>query len=100
MIVFNTIKKAQHWVKWYSRHNDYHRDGYDWESVTTYISGNLIVTRTEGDGCGCGCSDYIYDNIIVIGRIKKYNQSSIRASKINDLLDVDKSTKKRPEFCI
>lgn len=85
MIVFNTIKKAEHWIKWYGKHNNWTRQGYDWESVTTYISKNLVVTRRQGDGCGCGCSDHIFDYTIVMGRIKKWNDKSIRAEKINDL---------------
>lgn len=85
MIVFNTIKKAEHWVKWYSKNNDYHRDGYDWESVSTYIDGNLVVTRHQGDGCGCGCDDHHFDFTTVHGRIKKFDTKSIRGQKINDL---------------
>jgi hypothetical protein len=93
MIVFNTIKKAEHYVKWYSKHNDFHRGGYDWESHTTYIFENLIVTRTQGDGCGCGCGDHLYDRTMVIGRIKKWDTKSIRAEKIQDL--IQKNTKIR-----
>ena len=70
MIIFNTIKKAEHYVKWYSKKNDYERGGYDWESHNTYISGDLVVTRHQGDGCGCGCDTHLFDYTIVIGRIK------------------------------
>ena len=69
MIIFNTIKKAEHWVKWESRF-DYDRGGYDWESRYTYIVGNLVLQREAGDGCGCGCDLYIYDTTKVVGRIK------------------------------
>ncbi len=85
MIVFNTIKKAEHWVKWYSKKFDYTRDGYDWETHQTYISGNLVITRHQGDGCGCGCDTSLFDYTIVQGRIKKWDVKSIRGEKINDL---------------
>lgn len=85
MIIFNTIKKAEHWIRWWSKHNDYEKGGYDWESVCTYIDGNLVVTRHQGDGCGCGCDNHLYDYTIVHGRIKKWNDKSIRGEKINDL---------------
>lgn len=77
MIIFNTIKKAEHYVKWWSKCNDFHRDGYDWESVTTFIDGNLVVTRHQGDGCGCGCDLSLYDYTRVIGRIKDKRSKSI-----------------------
>jgi hypothetical protein len=77
MIIFNTIKKADHWVKWWSKCNDFYREGYDWESVTTFIDGNLVVTRHQGDGCGCGCDLHLYDYTRVIGRIKDKRSKSI-----------------------
>jgi len=61
MIIFNTIKKAEHYVKWYSKKYDFSRDGYDWESQETYINGNLVVIRHQGDGCGCGCDNHLFD---------------------------------------
>jgi hypothetical protein len=85
MIVFNTIKKAEHWIKWYSKLNDYQRGGYDWESVTTYIDGDLVKTRRQGDGCGCGCDNHLFDYTIVHGRIKKFDTKSIRGEKIAEM---------------
>ena len=85
MIIFNTIKKAEHYVKWYSKKHDYSRNGYDWETIETYIDGNFVVTRHQGDGCGCGCDNHLFDYTIVHGRIKKFNTKSIRAEKISDL---------------
>jgi len=86
MIIFNTIKKAEHYVKWCQKNNDYHRDGYDWETHDTFIGGNLVVVRIAGDGCGCGCDDHLFDYISVIGRIKKWDKKTIRDSKINDII--------------
>lgn len=85
MIIFNTVKKAEHWIKWYARQNDYQRTGYDWESVCTFIDRELVVTRHQGDGCGCGCNDHLFDYTVVHGRIKKWDKKSIRGEKINDL---------------
>lgn len=85
MIIFNTIKKAEHYVKWYSKKYDFSRDGYDWESQDTYIVGNLVVVRNQGDGCGCGCDDYHFDYTTIIGRIKSHDTESIRHNKIKNL---------------
>lgn len=87
MIIFNTIKKAEHYVKWYSKKYDFYRDGYDWESQTTYIDRNLVVIRHQGDGCGCGCDLHLFDYNIIIGRIKKFDDKTIRDGKINDLIN-------------
>jgi hypothetical protein len=76
MIIFNTIKKAEHWVKWESRF-DYDIGGYDWQSRHTYIAGNLVLQREAGDGCGCGCDLYIYDTTKVVGRIKDKRSKSL-----------------------
>lgn len=70
MIIFNTIKKAEHYVKFCNKSYDYNNDGYDWSSRSTYIIGDMVLVREAGDGCGCGCDCYIYDNIRVIGRVK------------------------------
>jgi hypothetical protein len=87
MIIFNTIKKAEHYVKWYNKKYDFYRNGYDWESQTTYIDGNLVITRHQGDGCGCGCDNQLFDYTIVHGRIKKFDDKTIRDGKINDLIN-------------
>lgn len=85
MIIFNTIKKAEHYVKWYSKKYDFSRDGYDWESYETYINGEFVITRHMGDGCGCGCDNHLFDYTIVIGRIKAHDTTSIRDSKLKKL---------------
>ncbi len=86
MIIFNTIKKAEHYVIWYSKEYDYQRGGYDWESHETYIDGNLVVTRHMGDGCGCGCDLHLFDYKTIIGRIKSHNAKSIRDNKIKNII--------------
>ena len=82
MIIFNTIRKAEHYVKWCNKSYDYHHDGYDWCSRSTYIIGDMVLVREAGDGCGCGCDMYIYDSISVIGRIKDK-----RSKTLNQVLE-------------
>lgn len=90
MIIFNTIKKAEHWVKWHSKKFDFSRGGYDWESQDTYISGNLVVTRHQGDSCGCGCDWHLFDYTVIHGRIKKWDKKTTRDIKIKDLINKQK----------
>ena len=85
MIIFNTIKKAEHYVKWYSKKYDFSRDGYDWESQSTYIDGNLVIVNHAGDGCGCGCDNHLFDYNVIIGRIKAWDKKSIRNVKLKQL---------------
>ncbi|MFM7981925.1 MAG: hypothetical protein ACKPKO_21655, partial [Candidatus Fonsibacter sp.] len=61
-------------------------EGYDWESQSTFINGNLVVRNHAGDGCGCGCDNYHFDYTIVIGRIKSHDPKSIRNNKIKKLI--------------
>ena len=70
MIIFNTIKKAEHYVQHCKKTRDYFNDGYDWSEQTTFIEGNLVVSKNSGDSCGCGCDMYVYHNRTIIGRIK------------------------------
>ena len=70
MIIFNTIKKAEHYVKFCNKNHDYYHDGYDWSEQVTYIDGNYIKSKSAGDSCGCGCDTYIYNHVTIIGRIK------------------------------
>lgn len=77
MIIFNTIKKAEHYVKWYSGKYDYDFGGYDWSYQITYIEGDLVKVREAGDGCGCGCDLQLYDRTRVIGRIKDKRSKSL-----------------------
>jgi hypothetical protein len=88
MIIFNTIKKAEHWVNWCRKTRDFHNNGYDWSSRETYIDGNLVKVRNAGDGCGCGCDTYLYDYTEVVGRIKAWDDKTIRDSKLAKL-DLD-----------
>ena len=86
MIIFNTIKKAEHYVKFFNKNRDYYNDGYDWSEQVTYIEGNLVKTRNAGDSCGCGCDNHLYNYTTVIGRIKGYDTKSIRGQKLNQIL--------------
>ena len=86
MIIFNTIKKAEHYVKWSQKINDFSRDGYDWEVHQTFISGDLVLVRHAGDGCGCGCDNHLFDSTHVIGRIKAYDTKTIRDSKLKKIV--------------
>ena len=86
MIIFNTIKKAEHYVKFCNKNHDYYNDGYDWSEQVTYIDGNYIKLRSAGDSCGCGCDTGFYNFVTIIGRIKGYDTKSIRAQKLNQLL--------------
>ena len=86
MIIFNTIKKAEHYVKFCNKNRDYYNDGYDWSEQSTYIEDNLVKVRNAGDGCGCGCGEHLYNYTTVIGRIKAYDIKSIRGQKLNQLL--------------
>ena len=85
MIIFNTIKKAEHYVKFCNKNHDFYHDGYDWSEQVTYIDGNYIKSRSAGDGCGCGCDNHLYNYTSVIGRIKKFDTKSIRGGKLKDL---------------
>jgi hypothetical protein len=86
MIIFNTIKKAEHYVKFCNINYDFYNQGYDWSEHITFIEGNLVKVRTAGDSCGCGCSDYIYERIEIIGRIKAYDTKSIRNQKLKQII--------------
>jgi hypothetical protein len=86
MIIFNTIKKAEHYVKFWSKKYDYSNLGYDWSVQTTYIEGDLVKVKSSGDSCGCGCSDFLYNRVTIIGRIKSYNTKSIRDNKLKQLI--------------
>ena len=86
MIIFNTIKKAEHYVKWCQKNLDYYNDGYDWSVQSTFIEDNLVKVRSQGDGCGCGCDNHLYDYTQVIGRIKAYDLKTIRNEKLKQIL--------------
>jgi len=86
MIIFNTIKKAEHYVKFCNKNHDYYNNGYDWSEHVTYIEDNLIKSRSAGDGCGCGCDTHIYNYVTTLGRIKAYDTKSIRVQKLNQIL--------------
>jgi hypothetical protein len=85
MIIFNTIKKAKHYVKFCNKNHDYYHNGYDWGEHRTYIDGDLVKVINAGDGCGCGCDLHIYNCITIIGRIKAHDTKTIRSNKLNNL---------------
>ena len=87
MIIFNTIKKAEHYVKWCNKNIDYQEGGYDWRIVCTSIDGEYVIRNYAGDGCGCGCDLHLYDYHEVIGRIKAHDTKTIRSSKIDNVLN-------------
>ena len=65
--LFNTLKKAQHYVKHRNKTKDY--DPWDSEQFQHYeISGNNVI-YVFGWRCGCGC-DRGSTSATVIGRIK------------------------------
>lgn len=86
MIIFNTIKKAEHYVKFCNKNRDYYRDGYDWTEQKTYIEYDLVKSRSAGDGCGCGCDMHLYNYTTIIGRIKGYDTKTIRGQKLKQLI--------------
>ena len=86
MILFNTLKKAQHYVKYCQKNRDRRRDGYEWSITETFIDGNLVLQRSSGDGCGCGCDMYYYTNVYVLGRIKVHDIKSERDNKLKKIL--------------
>ena len=86
MIIFNTIKAAQHYVKFCNKNHDYSYDGYDWRNRRTYIEDNLVKVSESGDGCGCGCDTSVYNYVNIIGRIKAHDIKSIRDQKLKQLI--------------
>ena len=86
MIIFNTIKKAEHYVKFCNKNGDFYNDGYDWSEHSTFIDGDLVKSRSAGDGCGCGCDMHLYNYVTIIGRIKGYDTKTIRGQKLKQLI--------------
>ena len=87
MIIFNTIKQAEHYVKWCQRTQDYNTGHYEWSSQSTYIKDNYVLRSLSGDTCGCGCDNGKYYDVFVIGRIKAYNTKTIRDRKVVQILE-------------
>ncbi len=76
MIVFNTLKKAQHYTKHKNKQYEAQRNRQDYyyndEEFCWYeIAGNKVL-RVWGWRCGCGC-DRGDTNATVVGRIKFSN---------------------------
>ena len=77
MTIFNTIKKAEHYVNYYNKINKQIRNN-NWQEGYIYSYACLdfdydnkhVVLATGGDNCGCGCDTYTWHNVKVIGRIK------------------------------
>jgi hypothetical protein len=86
MIIFNTIRKAEHYVKWCNRKHDYYNEGYDWSMQQTLIDGEYVIQHHAGDGCGCGCDWHLYDYKTIIGRIKAHDTKTIRSNKIDNII--------------
>jgi hypothetical protein len=86
MIIFNTIKKAEHYVKFCNKNGDYYNDGYDWSEQSTFIDVDLVKVKRAGDSCGCGCDTHLYNYITIIGRVKAYDTKSIRSQKLKQLI--------------
>jgi hypothetical protein len=68
-VLFNTLKKAQHYVKhmnaWVKK-EPYYNDG---EQFCWYEINHKNVLCVSGWSCGCGC-DRGHKSAYVIGRIK------------------------------
>ena len=90
MIIFNTIKAAEHYVKFCNKTRDYETGGYNWSSRRTYIDGQYVLISDSGDSCGCGCDMYRYHSVMVLGRIKGWNVKSIRHEKLKGILETKK----------
>jgi hypothetical protein len=71
MIVFNTRKKAEHYIKYKKARQDQYENWqqYNDEEFCYYIIDGKKVLRIWGWRCGCGC-DRGDTNATVIGRIK------------------------------
>lgn len=75
MVVFNTLKKAEHYVKYQNQHSKRVRNqnwnhAYMYHYLSYRISGKYVIQQSGGDGCGCGCDMYTWRDLRVIGRIK------------------------------
>jgi hypothetical protein len=70
MILFNTLKKASHYVKYKNSvvAKDPYYKIYNEHYKYFFISKDLVI-ESFGWRCGCGCGQNSNDNI-VIGRIK------------------------------
>jgi len=86
MIIFNTIKKADHYVSYCNKKVDGTRGDYMYSATRTFIKGEYVLRNHSGDSCGCGCDNYIYDYYEIIGRIKGYDTKSIREEKLKKII--------------
>lgn len=86
MIVFNTVSKANHYVRYCNRVLDYSRGGYDYSVRETFIKDGLVLAHFYGDSCGCGCDNYRYNYYEVLGRIKRFDTVSNRDYVLKSLL--------------
>lgn len=72
-IVFNTAKKAEHYVKHFNKKmaNDINTNpmyGGDYHHDYLYVEKHRVI-RNSGWRCGCGC-DRGSSNLSIVGRIK------------------------------
>ena len=76
MTVFNTIKKAEHYIKYINNtknlRNHNWSSGYMWEYLEYTIDYNnkRVIKMYGSDNCGCGCDTYTVWHDEVVGRIK------------------------------
>ena len=87
MIIFNTIKKAEHYVSYCNKKVDYDDgDNYMYSCTMTSIRDEYVIRNHSGDSCGCGCDNYMYNYDEIIGRIKGYDTKSIRSNKLKQII--------------
>ena len=72
MILFNTLKKAQHYIKYKNDVVKKAKDPYTDEYYTYYTISSNKVLYVTGWQCGCGCDNRWISNK-VIGRVKSLN---------------------------
>jgi hypothetical protein len=77
MTVFNTIKKAEHFVKYKNKYDKRVRthnwsSDYRWEYLDYLIDYDkkYVIKKSGYDNCGCGCDKYTRQYVEIVGRIK------------------------------
>ena len=60
MIIFNTIKKAEHYVKWCNKTKDYSNSGYDYNGLETRIDGEYVIENLTIDATSSPTESGIY----------------------------------------
>jgi len=77
MTIFNTIKKAEHYVNYYNKINKQVRNNnwehsymYSYEDLAIDYDNKRVILNRGADNCGCGCDLATWHDHQVIGRIK------------------------------